>query len=137
MTTATAPKKHRAVDRVALLEAQVVKLTASAIQGVKDSQALDAAGARINELTDQVSALQRAVDELTAERDQLAADLANARAVTVPPMHRDTSNGADQATTPWGLDVSDLRDRFEAGTPVRLGASPLADTEPVPRIGVA
>lgn len=108
MTTATAPKKHRAVDRVALLEAQVVKLTASAIQGVKDSQALDAAGARINELTDQVSALQRAVDELTAERDQLAADLANARAVTVPPMHRDTSDRADQATAPYGIWVGPL-----------------------------
>lgn len=137
MTTATAPKKHRAIDRVALLEAQVVKLTASAIQGVKDDRALKAAGARINELTEQVTALQRTVDDLTAERDQLAADLANARAVTVPPMQRDTSNGADQATTPWGLDVSDLRDRFEAGTPVRLGASPLAATVHVPRVGAA
>lgn len=137
MTIATAPKKHRAIDRVALLEEQVLKLTASAIQGVKDSETLKAANARINELTDDNAALQRAVDDLTAERDQLAADLANARAVTVPPMQRDTSNGADQATAPWGLDVSDLRARFETGTPVRLGVAPFADTVPVPRIGAA
>lgn len=141
----TAAKKHRLQDQNAALRAEndqlrteADKLAESIGRGIHDAAELITAGARINELTDANAALQRAVDELTAERDQLAADLANARAVTVPPMHRDTSHGADQATAPWGLDVSDLRARFETGSPVRLGASPLADTVPVPRVaGVA
>ncbi|MGQ4513625.1 hypothetical protein [Streptomyces sp. DW26H14] len=108
MTTATAPKKHRTIDRVALLEAQVVKLTASAIQGLKDNRALDTARARINELTDTVAALQRAVDDLADENDQLRADVANARSVRVPAGVRDTSDRADQATPPFGIGVRPL-----------------------------
>lgn len=64
--------------------------------------------------------LQADVNELTGERDRLAAEnarlraeLANRDAVTVPPMERDTSNGADQATAP--IDVRPLREAADAG----------------------
>lgn len=59
-------------------------------------------------------------DKAIAEREADAAELhelrafkANAEAVTVPPMERDTRNGADQATGP--IDVRPLQEAAAAG----------------------
>jgi seryl-tRNA synthetase len=135
----TAAKKHRLQDQNAALsaenkrlKAEAGKLAESVWRGIQDAGALKDAYARINELTDANTALQRHVDDLTAENDQLAADLANARAVRVPAGVRDTSDPADQATAPWGTNVREVRDRFEHGPVVRLGASPHADTVQMP-----
>lgn len=45
---------------------------------------------------------------LRQENARLRADLANRRAITVPPMERDTSAIEDQATAPAGVDVKPL-----------------------------
>lgn len=60
----------------------------------------------------------------TAELNELRAFKATAEAVTVPPMVRDTSDGADQNTTP--IDVRTLRERFAAGPVLHLHHSPQA-----------
>ncbi|HEY9370421.1 hypothetical protein [Streptomyces sp.] len=94
---------HRAGDHVALLE-----------RDLTEARAHQAAAEEL------VVQLQADVDDRTKERDQLAAEntrlraeLANRDAVTVPPMERDTSNGADQATAP--IDVRSLREAAAAG----------------------
>lgn len=70
---------------------------------------------------------QQADLETAHERiNELRAQLANLQAVTVPPMERDTSDGADQATQP--IDVRELQARFAAGPVVSLHHSPLADS---------
>lgn len=75
-----------------------------------------------------VIAHQATVDNLTAERDGLAEELAalkrrfgaqiaaeaNANRVTVPPMYRDTSDPADQPTAP--IDVKPLWEALRLGT---------------------
>lgn len=72
------------------------------------------------QIDEMVIANQTTVDDLTAERDGLAEELAalkrrfaaqlaaeaNAARVDVPPMYRDTSDPADQATQP--IDVKPL-----------------------------
>lgn len=71
---------------------------------------------------------QATIDELTTERDGYAEELtalkrrfaaqiaveANTHRVTVPPMYRDTSDPADQATQP--IDVKPLWEAFRLGT---------------------
>ncbi|MFJ8929311.1 hypothetical protein ACIRLA_22300 [Streptomyces sp. NPDC102364] len=52
-------------------------------------------------------------DQLLNEVRQLRAELANRDAVTVQPMERDTSDGADQATAP--IDVRPLREAAADG----------------------
>lgn len=86
---------------------------------------------RCADAEEKVVQLDADVFELTTERDQLRAEvqalraeLANRDAVTVPPMERDTTDGADQATAP--IDVRPLREAAELGllTPtVRISSS--------------
>ncbi|MFJ2477070.1 hypothetical protein ACIOWI_29545 [Streptomyces sp. NPDC087659] len=52
-----------------------------------------------------VACMARRIDELEAE-------LANVRAVSVPTPHRDTSDPVDQATEPTGIPVTSLRLAF-------------------------
>ncbi|MEV0917892.1 hypothetical protein AB0I93_26990 [Streptomyces sp. NPDC049967] len=70
---------------------------------------------------------QADIEELQRENAALRAQLANAIRVDVPPMVRDTTNGADPATAP--VDVQELRTRFTAGPVVTLARSPHA-TDP-------
>ena len=83
-----------------------------------------------------VIAHQATVDDLTAERDGLAEELAalkrrfgaqiaaeaNATRVDVPPMYRDTSDPADQATQPIPV--------ITRVVPIPLHQSPLASVDP-------
>lgn len=78
---------------------------------------LQNANGRVAELEAQLAAQ-------TAELNELRAFKATVQAVTVPPMVRDTRNGADQNTTP--IDVSELQARFTSGPVVRLHHSPQA-----------
>lgn len=96
---------HRAGDDIALLQ-----------QELAEARALQA------EAEELVVQQQADIDDLTAERDQLAEEVAalkhrfsaqlaaeaNAARVTVPPMVRDTSDPTDQATAP--IDVRPLWD---------------------------
>ncbi|WP_069883472.1 hypothetical protein [Streptomyces luteocolor] len=98
------------------------------------------------------SGLLEDLREVNADRDADAAELAelrafkaNAEAVTVPPLERDTTAIEDQATGP--IDVSELRAEYDA--PVPLHQSPMAavtdpgqaqaaswgvdDTQPIPK----
>jgi hypothetical protein len=77
---------------------------------------------------EQVVVCQQAdIDDLRRENAALRAQLANAQRVNVPPMERDTTDGADQATAP--IDVRELRERFAAGPVVTLPNARLA-TDP-------
>ncbi|MFD7185541.1 hypothetical protein ACFV90_36965 [Streptomyces sp. NPDC059904] len=89
---------HRAGDHVALLERDLAE--ARTAQG---------------EAEELVVQLQADKGDLTDEVQALRAELANRDAVTVPPMERDTSNGADQATAPMGINVRSLREAADAG----------------------
>ncbi|MPY47072.1 hypothetical protein [Streptomyces acidicola] len=124
---------RRAVDKVAELRRNEITLLTN-LHAAGDEVALlredlATAGARQAE-TEQVVVQQQAdIDDLTAERDQLAEELtalksrfggqlaaeANANAVTVPGGYRDTSAIEDQATDPIGIDVRTLREAAEAG----------------------
>lgn len=122
---------HAAGDEIALLRNDVIEARG------KQAQAEEAA-----------AAMQANRDDLAAERNmwrdealalrarfgpQLAAE-ANANAVTVPPMVRDTSAIEDQATGP--IDVRPLWAARDAGLlgpvtdPGRIG--PDDDTQPIP-----
>lgn len=122
---------HRAGDDIALLQQQLA-----------DTRAMQA------EAEELVVKQQADLDDLTAERDQLAeentalkarfgaqlAAEANANAITVPRMVRDTSSIEDQATGP--IDVRPLWAARDAGLlgpvtdPGRIG--PDDDTQPIP-----
>lgn len=111
-------RKHRATDEVerlrSLLDGAHVLIRGMQLQVDDRDARLATAHARQNELEGLVDQLQADAIELTEERDQLdealaalrrrfAAQLAadaNATAVTVPPMVRDTSAIEDQATCP-------------------------------------
>lgn len=80
---------------------------------------LDAAGIELSGARLDLEAAERELVELRAFRD-------NALAVTVPPMERDTSDGADQATQP--IDVREIQARFATGPVVTLNHSPQADS---------
>ncbi|MFF9240051.1 hypothetical protein ACF1AL_14625 [Streptomyces sp. NPDC014801] len=112
-------RKHRAIDEVDRL-AQLLGGANALIRGlqlqVADRDALLAdTRAKQAEAEELVVQLQADVDDLTAERDELRAEVtayraaaANANRITVPPMVRDTSDPADQATAP--IDVRPLWD---------------------------
>jgi hypothetical protein len=131
----TRQPKHRASDEVErlrlklgwandLIRTQAVQIGDAEIRNDWTS----ACQAQAEEL---VVKLQADVDDLTAERDQLAEELAalrlrfapqlaaeaNATRITVPPMIRDTSALEDQATGP--IDVRPLWDA--------LGIRPVTD----------
>lgn len=60
---------------------------------------------------------QDAIEKLAAEVTRLRAQLANLSAIDVPPMERDTSDGADQATGP--IDVQTLWQAHGIGPAIR------------------
>lgn len=130
-------RKHRADDRIAALEAQHaadverLQLKLGWANDLIRTQAVQIGDAEIRndwtaacqaQAAELVVKLQADVDDLTAERDQLAEELAalrlrfapqlaaeaNTARITVPPMIRDTSAVEDQATGP--IDVRTLWD---------------------------
>ncbi|MGW1389998.1 hypothetical protein [Streptomyces griseoluteus] len=120
-------RKHRGktpwqlVQTIGRLEREADQQTCHLVALATENDELRADRNRVaNQLNETVLAHQATVDDLTAERDllrhrlaalrlrfgpELAAE-ANANAVTVPPMVRDTSDPADQATAP--IDVKPL-----------------------------
>lgn len=118
--------RHRAVDEIDRQKA--LRLGADTLIKALGVQLVDAEAARhwtakqLAEAEEIVVKLQADVDDLTAERDALAEELAavkarfaaqvaadaNANRITVPPMIRDTSAVEDQATGP--IDVQTLWD---------------------------
>jgi hypothetical protein len=110
-------RKHRAIDEVGRLNALIRGLQLQ----VADRDALLADSRAKQAEAEEIVVQQLAtIDDLTAERDELLAEVtayraaeANAHRVTVPPMVRDTSDPADQATAP--IDVRPLRDAAAAG----------------------
>lgn len=150
--------RRRAVDAVERLrenEAILLgSLHAAGDEIARLRQQLAETGARQGEAEMVVVCQQADIDDLTAERDayaeeiaclrsrfaaELAAD-ANAAAVTVPLMVRDTSDPADQATGP--IPVQALWDAADAGCldpvtdPGRVAVPRLdaADTQPLPTV---
>jgi hypothetical protein len=98
-----------------------------------DGSAIDYSGA-IEDLgvSDEENALLR------AENARLWAELANATAVTVPPMERDTGAIEDQATAPAGIDVRPLWDALDTSRPRQTTwGRDVDDTRPLPRINPA
>lgn len=74
---------------------------------------LDQAGIDRSGTLEDLQAMTADRDRLQLELIEARAELANATRVTVPPMERDTSNGADQATGP--IDVRPLQEAAAAG----------------------
>ena len=125
------PGRRRAVDKVDELRDENRRLL-TIVAGADDAfallhQALAEARAKQGEAEEIVVQQQADIDDLTAERDglldevlkfrarfgaQLAAE-ANAAAVTVPPMVRDTTAIEDQATGP--IYVRPLQEAAAAG----------------------
>ncbi|MDH6448260.1 hypothetical protein M2155_000668 [Streptomyces sp. SAI-119] len=125
------PGRRRAVDKVAELRDENRRLL-TIVAGADDAfallhQALAEAHAKQGDAEEIVVQQQADIDELTTERDglldevlmfrarfgaQLAAE-ANAAAVTVPPMVRDTTAIEDQATGP--IYVRPLQEAAAAG----------------------
>ncbi|MFF9175922.1 hypothetical protein [Streptomyces sp. NPDC014793] len=123
--------RRRAVDEVQRLRENEVAILTN-LHAAGDAIALlrqDLADAHTKqaEAEELVVKLQADVDDRTAERDGLADELAalkvrfgpqlaaeaNATRITVPPMVRDTSDPADQATAP--IDVRPLWAARDAG----------------------
>ncbi|MFE9855507.1 hypothetical protein [Streptomyces sp. NPDC005780] len=140
--------KHRAVDKVADLQDENRRLRGQLI-GAHDYIALaDGTLADVRakraEAEQVVVCLSAKVNELTEERDQLtatneslrqqlapylAAD-ANRDAITVPAAERDTSDGADQATSP--IDVRPLWEAHGISPVIRIADAPAADDPRTP-----
>lgn len=125
--------RHRAVDRVAELTSKLATANATARKLGQEKSDLYAdwrfAEHKAANAEDIVVVQDLTITDLTAERDQLHDEVlalkarlapylaaeANRKAVTVPPGVRDTSDGADQATEPLGIDVTTLREAADAG----------------------
>jgi hypothetical protein len=118
LLTRTPRTRHRAIDEVdrqkALRVGADLRIKALGVQ-LDDAEAVRAwTAAQLAEAEEIVVKQQADVDDLTAERDGLAEELAalkrrfapqlaaeaNAHRITVPPMVRDTSAVEDQATQP-------------------------------------
>ncbi|WP_030169109.1 hypothetical protein [Streptomyces sp. NRRL S-813] len=128
-------RRHRAVDEVArlrgLLEGAHALIAGLQLQLHDKDQALADTAAKQAEAEEIVVQQQADIDELTEQRDVLRDQLAalrvrfgpelaaeaNANAISVPPMVRDTSAIEDQATAP--IDVLPL---WQA-----LGIGPVTD----------
>jgi len=81
-----------------------------------------------------LSGVKLDLEQATTERDALRAELANRDAITVPPMERDTSDGADQATQP--IPVITLAQAF-AGPVIAVAGSSNPTNIPQQRKGAA
>ncbi|MGW1135683.1 hypothetical protein [Streptomyces griseoluteus] len=120
-------RKHRGktpwqlVQTIGRLEREADQQTCHLVALATENDELRADRNRLaNQLDETTVVHQATVDDLTAERDELRdelralkrrfgpqlADDANTLAITVPPMVRDTSDPADQATAP--IDVKPL-----------------------------
>lgn len=140
--------KHRAVDKVANLRDENQRLLRQLI-GAHDyialaDDTLADVRAKRAEAEQEVVSLSATVDDLTAERNELtatneslrkqlapylAAD-ANRDAITVPQAERDTSDGADQATSP--IDVRPLWQAHGIGPVIRIADKPATDDPRTP-----
>lgn len=103
--------KHRAADRLAALEPEYRRIKAVV---VGSDAAFNQLRERAAEAEVVAACTLRDLEDVTEERDQLAAEVAavrarlapleaaeaNRNALTVPAPVRDTSHGADQATAP-------------------------------------
>lgn len=136
------PAKHRAIDRVSVLETKIRGLENALDQLQQDRRAALEAGdvqrqqavtaervaaCALRQLEDRTVAHARLAEQVEALRLRLAPYLAaeaNANAISVPPTVRDTTALEDQATAP--IDVRGLRERFTGGLVVSLHHSPLA-----------
>lgn len=130
--------KHKASERLSSLEIEYRRIKAVVAGADAEFIRLRHRAAEAEIVAD---CTLRNLEDVTEERDALAAEVAelkdrlapleaaeaNRQAVTVPPMVRDTSDGADQNTTP--IDVRTLRERFAAGPVLHLHHSPQA-TDP-------
>ncbi|MFI1166498.1 hypothetical protein ACH4UM_23580 [Streptomyces sp. NPDC020801] len=131
-------RKHRAIDEVArlrtLLGGAHACIAGLQLQLDDKDRAIAAVSARQTELEATVVQQQADIDELTEERDvlrdqltalrlrfgaELAAE-ANANAITVPLMHRDTTALEDQATAP--IPVLTLQQAFGSTDPAHVPA---------------
>lgn len=127
--------KHRAVDKVTQLrdENRLLMARQSAADDffallTQDRDEVYRCWQSAAEDRDTAEALAaEQAEEITELRRRLApfeAAEANRLAVTVPPMVRDTSNGADQATTP--IDVRPLWDALFVGPVINPDSHPHA-----------
>ncbi|MEV7654587.1 hypothetical protein AB0O39_10495 [Streptomyces anulatus] len=131
--------KHRAVDAVASLRDENRRLLTQLVGAhehiaIQEQQMADVRAKRA-EAEQVVVCLAADLDDRTEERDQALADLAaaharlapflaaeaNANAVTVPLLERDTSSFEDQATEP--IKVTTLREAFAVGPVVATQGS--------------
>ncbi|WP_416477082.1 hypothetical protein [Streptomyces sp. LKA04] len=138
--------QRRAVDKVTALRDENRRLI-SQLFGASDAyQILDQqyaqATARQAEAEEIVVQQQADIDDLTAENEQLRDELAalkakfgpelaaeaNATAVTVPPMVRDTTAFEDQATAP--IPVITLQQAFGSTDPAHVPAWAIRDDAP-------
>jgi ATP-dependent helicase YprA (DUF1998 family) len=119
-------RKHRAVDEVtrlrSLLDGANTLIRGLQLQVAERDTALAETAAHQAEAEELVVQQMADIDDLTAERDELLAEVlkfrarfgpqlaaeANANRITVPPMVRDTTAIEDQATGP--IDVRPLWD---------------------------
>ncbi|MFE2047918.1 hypothetical protein ACFXAS_05385 [Streptomyces sp. NPDC059459] len=135
--------RRRAADKVADLRDENRRLLGQ-LFGAGDAyqlldQRLTETAARQAEAEEIVVKQQADIDDLTAENDQLRDELAalkvrfgpelaaeaNAKAITVPPMIRDTSAFEDQATEPCR--VITLQEAFGSTDPTHVPAWALRD----------
>ncbi|MEU1071846.1 MULTISPECIES: hypothetical protein [unclassified Streptomyces] len=144
---------RRAVDKVAELRAENVKLLTR--QAAADDYFALLTADRDDVYAAWRAAKQRAaeaelvavcvaadLDDMTAERDQLAVEntalrarLANAQALTVPAPHRDIDPD-DQPTDPMGIQVTTLWDALAEHGPV-IPVTPIEPAVDQPREDVA
>lgn len=119
--------RHRATDEVARLRHQlegagclIAGLRADIAEANAARDAANAKANRVDEAEAEARKAREEADQMRTELVELRAFKANITAVSDLPSVVDTQP----------IDVQPLRDRFEAGPVVRLGASPLAATDP-------
>ncbi|WP_329472652.1 hypothetical protein OIE75_29345 [Streptomyces sp. NBC_01723] len=142
------PGRRRATDKVAELRDENRRLLGQ-LFGASDAyqildQRLTETASRQAEAEELVVQQQADIDDLTAENEQLRDELAalkvrfgpelaaeaNADAITVPPMVRDTTAFEDQATAP--IPVITLQQAFGSTDPAHVPAWAVRDDDPAP-----
>ncbi|MFF4536602.1 hypothetical protein [Streptomyces aureus] len=101
-------------------QARMIRSLREQLAAAKQIRAdVNAKAGRVDEAEARAAGLEQQLADQAAELLELRAFKANVNSV-IPLAHQ------APATPP--------ADRFETGIPVRLGASPLADTQPIPRL---
>ncbi|TFI30094.1 hypothetical protein [Streptomyces sp. 4R-3d] len=103
-------------DHIALLEGQLADVRAKRAEAEQVVVCLDA---DVRDLADERDQQAEEIAELRRRLAPLEAAEANANAITVPPMVRDTTAFEDQATAP--IDVRPLWDVFGIGPVINPG----------------